>query len=278
MPGAKVRVVLFLSVVAVAPDGCGGQLTGNHAGGAGNGGSTARGGTTGSGSGGLSGSGGVSGSAGASDAGGTTFGEPACLSTVMRGIQCGPQDQQLCYKTCGPERTGVKAVMCSTAGTYTEMSGCAFDPYRDYSCYAIPSAANAACPTDVTPQASQSCDLPHCTLCNSLGGLYGGQFIDSTGAPKVGWCTCQVPNAAGVRIWTCASDTAWPCPLGAGCGPGTADGGGFDDNTCTSTVAKGAACGPADQQGCFQPCGPGQTGVNALMCIAGVYTEMSSCR
>ena len=107
--------------------------------------------------------------------------------------------------------------MCTTAGTYAEMSGCSFEPTRDFSCYKIPAAANTACPAGVTPQGSMACDVPHCTLCNSLGGIVGGSYLDSGGAPKIGWCTCQEPNAHGLRTWTCASDTAWPCPLGAGC-------------------------------------------------------------
>jgi hypothetical protein len=145
------------------------------------------------------------------------FGEPACLSTVSKGAPCGPADQQFCYKTCGPEKTGVKTETCTTAGTYAEMSGCSFDNSKDYSCYKIPTVAQTACPAGVTPQASTACDVPHCTLCNSLQGVTGGQYADSTGSPKVGWCTCQEMNSAGMRTWTCASDTAWPCPLGAGC-------------------------------------------------------------
>ena len=50
-----------------------------------------------------------------------------------------------------------------------------------------------------------------------LGGLPGGGYSDSGGAAKVGYCVCQVANADGKRTWSCASDTAWPCPLGAGC-------------------------------------------------------------
>jgi hypothetical protein len=62
-----------------------------------------------------------------------------------------------------------------------------------------------------------SCDVPPCTLCNSLQGAVGGQYLDSSGAGKVGWCVCNPPNANGQRTWSCAADTAWPCPLGAGC-------------------------------------------------------------
>ena len=36
------------------------------------------------------------------------FGEPACLSTVAKGGACTAADQQMCYKTCGPVKSGVK--------------------------------------------------------------------------------------------------------------------------------------------------------------------------
>jgi hypothetical protein len=259
MPGVMVRDLLCVGgaalAVAAALDGCGGTLGGSDPGGAGRGGSPA-----------------------VLDAGAPRFGEPACLSTVARGQPCGPQDQQLCYKTCGPERTGVKALTCSTSGIYNEMSGCAFDPSADYSCYAIPTAANAVCPLSTPPMAAAACEVEHCVLCNSLGGVVGGQYFDSTGAPKVGWCTCQLPNAAGMRTWTCASDTAWPCPTGAGCLPDRADAGAGGQPICTPTVAEGVACGPADQQSCSTPCAPGNIGWNAFGCIGGVYAVMSNCR
>jgi hypothetical protein len=199
---------------------CGG---GDNVGMTGNGTGTA--GTTGSGTGtaGTTGDAGTSGTAGTTGAGGSAtggtaaFGEPACLSTVVKGGACLPTDQQFCYKTCGPEKTGVKTETCTTAGTYAEMSGCSFEPSRDFSCYKIPTTAQTACPAGVTPQGTGTCDVPHCTLCNSLQGVVGGSYLDSGGAPKVGWCTCQEPNGDGLRQWTCASDTAWPCPLGAGC-------------------------------------------------------------
>ena len=37
----------------------------------------------------------------------------------------------------------------------------------------------------------------------------GGGYSDSGGAAKVGYCTCQLPNANGNRTWSCASDTAF---------------------------------------------------------------------
>ena len=191
------------------PLGAGCDASGGTSGQAGSGG--VDGGVGGGAGGGAGGAGGVGGS-------GPPYGDPPCPSSVVKGGACAPTDLQFCYKPCGPEGVGVKSEMCTTAGTYAEMSGCSFDPSRDYSCYKIPTAANAFCPMGVTPQASAVCDVvPHCSLCNSLQGMVGGQYIDSAGAPKVGWCVCREPNAAGARVWSCASDTAWPCPLGAGC-------------------------------------------------------------
>lgn len=196
----------------MAGTGTGGSNTGAP----GTGGATAAsGGATGTASGGATGAAGMSG--GAAGNSGAAFGEPACLSTVVKGGVCGPTSQQFCYKTCGPEKTGVKSETCQTSGTYAEMSGCTFNPAKDYSCYKIPTTANTACPAGVTPQGSMPCNVPHCTLCNSMAGVTGGTYLDSSGSPKVGWCTCQEPNSTGARSWTCASDTAWPCPLGAGC-------------------------------------------------------------
>src|SRR4051812_36491514 len=94
-----------------------------------------------------SGTAGTTGTAGATGTGGSTaFGEPACLSSVAKGGACTAADQQMCYKTCGPEKSGVKLETCTSAGTYSEMSGCKFNPAGDFACYKIPTAANTACP------------------------------------------------------------------------------------------------------------------------------------
>jgi hypothetical protein len=278
MSGVSVRVAwVGVAVAAIAGllDGCGGRLVGDLPGGAGNGGSGVPGGTTGGGS--------------VSGGGGTAFGQPACPE-VLRGTACLPTDPQLCYRTCGPEKTGVRAVTCEATGVYSEMGGCTYDPSKDYSCYAIPAVANAVCPAGVVPQASNPCDVDHCVLCNSAGGLPGGLFTDATGALKAGYCTCQLANATGLRTWTCASDTAWPCPAGAGCGRitggvggatgtgGVSGGGAFGEPACLSTVVKGSVCTPADQQFCFKRCGPANLGVKTETCTtAGTYAEMSGC-
>jgi hypothetical protein len=189
-------------------------------------------GTTGaagtSGAAGAVGSAGAAGTAGATGAGG--YGSPACPTNTVAGVAlakgaaCAAADPQLCYKTCGPEKAGVKSETCASSALYTEGS-CMFDPSVSYSCYKIPAAANTACPLDadagtgtyLTPQGSQACTISDCMPCNSLGGVAGGFYKDSTGASKTGYCVCQPPNANGNQVWSCSSDTAWPCPSGSGC-------------------------------------------------------------
>jgi len=200
--------------------GAGGSGVPTGAGGSGApGGSGGSGTPTGSGGSGVStGAGGAGGAAGMGAAGGgSSFGQPACPGTVAKGAPCGSSDVQFCYKTCGPEKTGVKAETCQTSGAYAEMSGCMFDSTVDYSCYKLPTLGNAACGASATPINGSTCDVSACTICNSLEGASGGSYFDSSGATKVGYCVCQAPNSAGTRTWSCASDTAWPCPGGSGC-------------------------------------------------------------
>jgi hypothetical protein len=97
-------------------------------------------------------------------------------------------------------------------GAYVEQSGCSFPDTLDASCFKIPDALPAACPTDVTPQASQPCTVADCTLCYDANG----QYYDSTMTLKTGYCVCAV-GSSGTGKWSCASNTAWPCPNGMGC-------------------------------------------------------------
>src|SRR3954470_12926830 len=99
MFGRRATVLSMLGVAvisggAAAPNGCGGRILGNT-GRAGQGGRPETAGT-----------------GGGAGPGGSAFGEPACVSTVVRAGACAPADQQFCYKTCGPERTGVKSESC----------------------------------------------------------------------------------------------------------------------------------------------------------------------
>lgn len=146
-----------------------------------------------------------------------TLGDPLCgVSSagveIVKGGACTAEDPQLCYRKCGPESSGFKTETCS-GGAYVE-GDCAFPAEGDYSCFAIPTTPAAECPTDVadTPTASALCDVPSCNPCN-----VNGQYFDSKGAPKEGYCVCQEPNSSGERKWSCGSSTAWPCPLGNGC-------------------------------------------------------------
>ena len=252
----------------------------------------------------VTGAGGRGGAGGAGGAGGSAV--LACPSTVAKGGACTPTDIQFCYKTCGPEKTGLKSETCTTGGVYAEMSGCTFDPSLDYSCYALSDQASSLCPAAVTPQASATCDVPTCMSCNSSQGAPGGLYLDAAGAQRVGYCVCQATNSAGLRTWSCASDTQWPCPLGAGCdgtgrggsggasgtagasgtgrgGSGGASGTGggpgpFGQPACPSTVAKGGACASTDVQFCYKICGPEKSGVKSETCqTSGTYAEMSGC-
>lgn len=168
------------------------------------------------GAGGSTDTGATGGTTGAPD---TSQFQPLCnLPTVAgptpaKGGLCAPADQQLCYKTCGPQSIGFKSETCDGV-SYVEQSGCSFPvgPTYDYSCFKIPTTIDSSCPTDAAPQASQPCTVATCTLCN-----LNGQYLDSGGNPKTGYCVCPAPGTSGTSKWSCASTTAWPCPAGAGC-------------------------------------------------------------
>jgi hypothetical protein len=218
---------------ALAFQGCGGSnnpATGTGTGGTtatGTGGSTtsSTGGTTATGTGGTTttstggttatGTGGASGSAGTS---GTAFGQPACGNTstgvaVKKSGACVAADPQLCYNTCGPEKSGAKSETC-TNGIYAE-GQCAFDPARDFSCFKIAATAPTGCPaaTMTEPIVSGSActgTVQDCTTCS-------GFYQDSGGTVKQGYCVCQTTSNPNAPTWSCASSNAWPCPSGLGC-------------------------------------------------------------
>ena len=123
---------------------------------------------------------------------------------------CTAADPQVCYKGCGPQNSGFKSETC-TAGAYAEQSGCTFPPEGDYSCFKIPATVDAACPT-TTITASTPCTVAACTACTDATKHY----YDSQMNLKVGYCVCPA-STTGTSKWSCASDTAWPCPTGKGC-------------------------------------------------------------
>jgi hypothetical protein len=134
----------------------------------------------------------------------------AAMMAPTKGGACTATDPQLCYKTCGPQSIGFKSETC-TAGIYAEQSGCTFPAEGDYSCYKIPAAVDASCPA-AAPKASDPCTVAECTPCN-----FNGQYLDSSGNAKAGYCVCPAPGPMGTSKWSCASATAWPCPAGSGC-------------------------------------------------------------
>ena len=212
--GATALLALVFAFQGCATDNTGSVATGGSTG-AGTGGVT----TTGAG-GTSTPTGGTTGAAGAPAAGGTTgaagesgtFGSPACGNTMAgtaagKGVACTTADVQLCYKTCGPEKSGVKSETC-TNGAYAE-GACMFDQTKNFMCYAIPATPDPTCPT-TAPMASSACTIADCVVC---GGTTG--YLDSTGAAKTGYCVCQASSSN--PTWSCASSTAWPCPSGTGC-------------------------------------------------------------
>jgi len=182
----------------------------------GRGGSTGRGGAGGGSAGAGGGAAGTGGSSGGKGGAGGGFGQPMCPPAVTKGGTCAATDIQLCFKSCGPDKTGVKSETCSAAGVYEEMDGCRFDPNGDYSCYKIETVANTRCPMG-TPTASQTCNTATCTACNNNRGAQGGQYFDASGTPQVGYCVCEPANSAGMRVWSCAPEMQWPCPDSSGC-------------------------------------------------------------
>jgi hypothetical protein len=221
------RMAPFCGTVALLAQvfvfqGCGGSNNGMT----GTGGSPGTGGTTTAtggtpGAGGSPGTGGTTTSTGGTPgtAGASGFGQPACGNTVAgvaagKGVACTTADVQLCYKTCGPEKSGVKPETCSGTA-YTE-GDCAFNPTGTFACYAVPTTADPSCPT-TPPMASSPCSIPDCVVCGGPSAAVpaGTGYLDSGSNMKTGYCVCQA--SATNPTWSCASNTAWPCPNGSGC-------------------------------------------------------------
>jgi len=133
---------------------------------------------------------------------------------ILKGTPCTPDDIKLCYRSCGPNQTGWKSETC-TAGVYAE-GDCRFPDDQDYSCYRVPELPEmpdtVACKVTAPPAATDPCEAPSCTACN-----FDGFYADTAGDAKEGYCICRDADEMGVRRWTCASTTAWPCPISRGC-------------------------------------------------------------
>lgn len=164
--------------------------------------------------------GGATGTAG-SPSGSTSEPDGACGNTtagtaIAKAVACGAGDTQLCDKLCGPDNVGYKTETCS-AGAYVE-GPCVFPSGVNYSCFKVPTADSASCPT-TEPQHGTACNLTLCstpcagTACEMCGVAAG--YLDSSGNQKTGYCVCIAGSTGGK--WSCASSTAWPCPAGLGC-------------------------------------------------------------
>jgi hypothetical protein len=205
-----------------------GGTGGSGAGGSATGGS-ATGGTqsTAGGEGGM-GDGGVAGTSGTGGSAGTVVNPPPhpdfmppCFQftttageEILKGTPCTSDDPQQCYRPCGPAQVGWKLEECR-AGVYAE-EDCSFPLDGDYSCYRLPDDPEdideTACQVTAPPAATDECAAPACMACN-----FEGFYEDTGGDAKEGYCVCRDPDEMGVRRWTCASTTAWPCPTNNGC-------------------------------------------------------------
>ncbi|MEO6603211.1 MAG: hypothetical protein ABIQ16_25225, partial [Polyangiaceae bacterium] len=169
----------------------------------------------------AAGAGGAPAAAGAGGAPATGMYTPLCsaVPVTAAGVAptkagaCTATDTQLCFKSCGPQGVGFKSETC-TADVYQEQSGCSFPDDADYSCFKIPTTQDATCPT-TTITANTVCTTTACSACSDATGHY----YDTSNNMKVGYCVCPAPGASGMSKWSCASDTAWPCPTGKGCSP-----------------------------------------------------------
>lgn len=228
--GTVAYLALGFAALALATQGCSGNndpatSTGGTTG-------TATGGTTGTttGTGGTTGT--TTGTGGAPTTTGTggstgTFGSPACGNNmagtaIAKNVACTAADATpgsataLCYKTCGPAKTGAKTETCPAGGGVYAEGDCAFDPTADYSCYKVPTTADPSCPTTAIQSGADCTGVAACVVCGGTSASPGMPgYLDSTGAPKQGYCVCQA--SATKPTWSCASTTAWPCPFGTGC-------------------------------------------------------------
>jgi hypothetical protein len=140
-------------------------------------------------------------------------GGTVCDSTVAKNGAC-TTEGAVCYKSCGPTNSGGwKSETCTNA-VWVEVSACTWTG-ANYNCYTVPATLagmDAQCPTDATPQASQPCSVPGCVPCTDVDGNY----MDSKGGVKAGWCVCNTD--AATAVWTCGTTgTSWPCPGATGC-------------------------------------------------------------
>lgn len=164
------------------------------------GGSSAQGGTP-------SAKGGSTAAGGTTASGGTEISPPPAVT--LPGTACTTEskdapctDSAVCYKFCGPDSQGSKALTCN--GSKYGEGACTFSATTSYACYSL--AAVALCAS--SPTAGSSCSLAPCKPC---GGSSGTTYYDTGSNAKTGYCVCTGGK------WSCASTSAWPCPGKTGC-------------------------------------------------------------
>ena len=143
---------------------------------------------------------------------------PPALSTVAKGGACGPADQQFCYKRVRSRehRREVGDVHDRPAPT-PRCRAARFDPTQRLLLLQDPGRCQRR--LSVGRRAPDGSGVRPSRPARSATASRASSAVsisDAAGAPKIGWCVCQ-PGATGMTTWSCASDTAWPCPLGAGC-------------------------------------------------------------
>ena len=117
-----------------------------------------------------------------------------------------------CWKTCGPVSAGFRNCSCDASGTLKCTAACLYEPGQDRSCFALPDPVPSCPPHPADaaprlPQATTACQVDPCRPC---GSSTEAGYLDSGGAPHVGYCIC-VPNPdTGQSVYSCAKVTEWP--------------------------------------------------------------------
>jgi hypothetical protein len=127
-----------------------------------------------------------------------------CASTVKNKAACMTATDVQCANGCGPNKAGYKN--CDCFSDVWSCPKCEYVP-GNYDCYRLPDPIEA-CPVDpndagiILPMVGSPCTRAACSPC---GSATLNSYMDSGGAPKVGYCVC-----GNEQKWTCASASEWP--------------------------------------------------------------------
>jgi hypothetical protein len=208
----------MLVAIGVSASGCGGS----GGGASGTGGSTS-GATGGAGGAATTGSGGARTTGGGGASGGNPMTLPLCLAAPdpnaqVRDADCtvGNAAKPDCMVRCGPSidanTRGYRPLNCgpdanSPSGVGFVQGTCYFDPAQNYSCFKLPSPT-VACPAGT--KSGGACTAAACAPCGDGVDVTKG-YVDSSGAPKAGFCLCSTNATTGAQTWTCGSNKEYPC-------------------------------------------------------------------